>query len=691
MRTNTWIALVMSVVLVLALGAAQKDTQKDFRAEAQLQAAINKETVEGDLKGAIEQYKAIAVLPDAGRATVATALLRMGQCHEKLGAADTEEARKVYEQVVRDFGDQTDVVVVAQERLDNILRAASLAKKGEQDITIRKVPTPKGFTVTGAVSPDGKYLADIGENECDLRITEILTGRQRFLTTRGECSWSPRWSPDSTKLAVAHKPGLCVIALDGSAPRVLVDLSADDRRFEPLDWSPDGKYILILAWSASGKAPEVSLVTVADGSVRSLKTEVFRAMGLDYRFSPDGLYVVYSRPVTQDDLKRDVYLLSVDGTRETPLIQHAADDAFLEWLPDGRGILFASNRAGTDDLWSIQIDKGQPQGAPTLVRRSIGPITPMRLTKGGAFYYETPASFMDVYTVSLDPNTGNVTGPSKKEPLTYQGHNRWPDWSPDGRHLAYVSVRPTIVGPFFPGRARESLVCIYSADTGRVREYPGVRASSTRWSQDGRYLYVTASNVGGGGIHRINFESGEVMPFLLKANGGGVQVSADGQWVVYCRDRRIQRRNVRSGEEKELDGPDVYPVHLALSTDGGRLAWVLKSDEKTWVLKVMAFPDGTPREIQRLRDPYSRIGWSPDGRFIYYSDVPPAGGSNYHLWRVPADGGPAQELGFRAPSLEHLSVHPDGSRITFSTETLNPEPPQLWVMENFLPPAKVVK
>jgi hypothetical protein len=37
---------------------------------------------------------------------------------------------------------------------------------------------------------------------------------------------------------------------------------------------------------------------------------------------------------------------------------------------------------------------------------------------------------------------------------------------------------------------------------------------------------------------------------------------------------------------------------------------------------------------------------------------------------------------------EHLSIHPDGTRITFSTSTLNPEPAQLWVMENFLPPPK---
>jgi hypothetical protein len=61
------------------------------------------------------------------------------------------------------------------------------------------------------------------------------------------------------------------------------------------------------------------------------------------------------------------------------------------------------------------------------------------------------------------------------------------------------------------------------------------------------------------------------------------------------------------------------------------------------------------------------------------------------VWRIPEEGGTALDLGATNDYLEQLSVRPHGSRITFSTETLNPEPSQLWVMENFLPPLKNAK
>src|SRR5512137_2233309 len=110
--------ILLAGVLCAALSAGYLASQaKDNKAEVALQAAIRTETVDGDLRGAIEQYRKIAALPGAGRATVATALMRMGLCHEKLGAADIQEARKAYEQVVREYGDQAAVAAEARAKL----------------------------------------------------------------------------------------------------------------------------------------------------------------------------------------------------------------------------------------------------------------------------------------------------------------------------------------------------------------------------------------------------------------------------------------------------------------------------------------------------------------------------------------------------------------------------------------------
>jgi Tol biopolymer transport system component len=493
---------------------------------------------------------------------------------------------------------------------------------------------------------------------------------------------------------------LRVVALDGSAPRVLLPHGAATWA-EALDWSPDGKFILAGIVDRQEQTG-LGLVSVADGSVRNLRTSL-RYDPQDGRFSPDGLYVAYSRKTGTEGNSvrtRDVFLLAVDGSREIPVVQHPADDAFVDWLPDGRGILFGSDRDGTQDLWALAVEKGQAQGMPILVRRRVGPFTPLGLTRDGALYYRTPAPFMDVYTTSLDPKTGNVSGPPKKEPLSWEGSNRWPVWSPDGKRLAYVSARPTVVGPFQPGRAREFIVCVYSADTNLVREYRHEKVFTTpRWSPDRRHLYVAASNVDRRGIYSLDLDRGEYLPYVGAGENEPMryfQFSGDGTWMVWVASREnvsiVVRRDTRTGEEKELDRVSGLSINgMALSRDGGHLAWVLMADKTTKILKVMELPDGTPKEIQRLTETgggRTELAFSPDGQFIYYSDLPAAGGRDWHLWRIPSAGGTPQDVGLGVGSFEQLGVHPDGSRITFAAPTINPERSQVWVLENFLPATK---
>ena len=88
------------------------EAQNADRSEVMLEAAARKERVDGDLRGAIALYEKLA--RGTNRAVAAMALVRMGQCYEKLGDAD---ARKAYERAVREFGDQKEAVAQARARL----------------------------------------------------------------------------------------------------------------------------------------------------------------------------------------------------------------------------------------------------------------------------------------------------------------------------------------------------------------------------------------------------------------------------------------------------------------------------------------------------------------------------------------------------------------------------------------------
>src|SRR5437867_8070773 len=152
------------LLLGITIGAALLlAAQKGDRAETQLQAAINKEVVEGDLKGAIEQYKKIA--QGANRPAAAKALVHMGECYERLGDA---EARTAYERVIRDFADQKEVSAQARGRLALL---GGPARRGPASVSMRRVGTD--LDDEGAPSPDGRWLSYVTSNQ-DLGLYNLL-------------------------------------------------------------------------------------------------------------------------------------------------------------------------------------------------------------------------------------------------------------------------------------------------------------------------------------------------------------------------------------------------------------------------------------------------------------------------------------------------------------------------------------
>src|SRR5215475_4489233 len=158
---------IVSGLLASSLAIAQKDDQ----AEVLMQAAHQKQLVEGHLEEAIQLYKRIVQEHAGNHAVAAQALLEMGRCYEKLG---NTEARKVYERLLRDYGDQNDAASQARTRLAAL---AGNVASGSSGMLTRRVWTEPGEYIGGSLSPDGRYLSCVDMNTGDLAVRELATGK----------------------------------------------------------------------------------------------------------------------------------------------------------------------------------------------------------------------------------------------------------------------------------------------------------------------------------------------------------------------------------------------------------------------------------------------------------------------------------------------------------------------------------
>jgi len=214
-----WIAV--TVVLIALLSGVHGISQSDKQGEALLQAAKNTELVKGDLNAAIDQYKKILARPGVGRTVAAKALLEMGQCYEKLGQS---EARNAYEQLVRQYADQSEQVQTARARLAAL--AGTPSRTASADMAVRRLLSGAAVDASGEPSPDGRYLS-ISDASVYPAIWDIETGQKRRFTRKD--NWSTvvqilnsRWSPDGKNIA------FCLVAKDLSMEIWIVGMDGSD-------------------------------------------------------------------------------------------------------------------------------------------------------------------------------------------------------------------------------------------------------------------------------------------------------------------------------------------------------------------------------------------------------------------------------------------------------------------------------
>jgi Tol biopolymer transport system component len=577
--------------------------------------------------------------------------------------------------------------------------SAAAAEQAGRIVT-RQVWVSLGNESLYALTPDGRYLTFQDWESKGLAIRDLATGQKRQLTDTdprsGGYPMASLPSPDGKEVAYCwhnfpkdNSYDLRIVGLDGSKPRVLY-ANPDLSYVNPTDWSPDGKDILAV-FSREDKSNQMVLVSATDGSVRVLRT-FNRDLPGRARFSRDGRHIAYDLPQGEGSDDHDIFLLTMPEGRETPVVRHPANDVLFDWTPDGKRILFGSDRTGTMGAWWIQIADGKPKGTPELVKPDLGlHVWPMGFTQNGSYYYSVETQMSDVYIAELDLATGRLLAPPRPATQRFVGSNSGPDWSSDGRQLVYRSRRGWGWGA--------SAICLRDTESGEVHElaskFDQLRAA--RWCPDSRSLIAgTRLPSGGFGLVRIDVQTGEFerVGAVTRPWGWAGTCSPNGRAFYYHRWNKtaktpsIVSRDLVTGEEKVLHSvarPTTYCAGVALSRDGQQLAFAVREAENgSIVIKVMPAAGGEARDLlgdAQMPFPGS-VAWTPDGRGVLFVKQPKPDDSKTELWLIPVKGGEPRKLDLTAENMGELCVHPDGHHIAF---TAGQDKQEVWAMESFLP------
>jgi len=559
-------------------------------------------------------------------------------------------------------------------------------------MTLRRVQPELGDFAN--VSPDGNYLCNVDWDAGNLSIRELSTGRRWAVTDKKSWEDSKEYaldgaiSPDSRRVAYLwHDPAsessnLYVVGLDGTGRRLL----CRDKYVVPRDWSADGTKILGVFFE---EPKQMVWVDAQDGSIQKIR-DMGDAYPKKLDISPDGRSLAYDHPQAEDTAKRDVFLIDLRDNREIRVAEHPADDRLLGWTPDGKWILFASNRSDKWDAWLLGIRDGMPAGLPRLVKANIGDVGAVGFGSNGDYYFSIYDLRKNVYVARFDLDKGTLLSPTT--PLRPTGKSEMPVWSPDGQNLAYACR----------GDDGTSLINIWSLASGQEQEITLKLPPRLHfWAPDGKSLLLSGflEESWYNTVYTLDLQAEECSE-LLRHNDMSIPVAQwfpDGKRLLYHGRHGpvagteklgyLMIRDLDSGEEREITRGVFQGLRdrfWALSPDGRQLAVQFKGDGSS--IKIFSTETDEVREVLAgdLVDKVHQIIWAPDGKALMLRVVDLSVSRTSEIWRIAADGGKPEKLSeLDIPEyVTGMRIDPTGRHIALQAITNLHE---LWVMENFLP------
>jgi Tol biopolymer transport system component len=531
---------------------------------------------------------------------------------------------------------------------------------------------------------------DLDKENNDLWIIDVASskGRQMTVSKTREGANSPAWSPDGQSIAyVALRDGYF-----GLYRKTVSGEGTEDLLFKnsaPMtltDWSQDGRYLTYFSTDLTGGAL-FALPLEAQGERKPVEVLRDKSQLQGPRLSPDSRFMTYTSNVSG---KFEVYAIPFNPAAAAGAspsagpwqISDQGGTGMVFWRRDGKELYYlAADRA----IMAVEVGAGStPQfGKPRALFRpsseivsAIGPGNASVSRDGERFVLAVPRPQLRQLTMydrqgkvinrmgqpgfynqanlspdgtravymRNDPQSGNVDiwtmdlASGKATPITNDTEpQNAPIWSPDGKHVAYVSTKDGLAAIYrkpADGTGEPEMLFQYTPGAGMVL---------TDWSSDGKFLtfftgVIVLVPLEG---NQKALERKEIDWLREDYDAGQGRFSPDNRFIAFLSNEADVDRGevyVRPFDRNKPEAPAGPAVRVSQDGAIGMITWRQDGKELYFMTRnweVMAvdiettptFKAGTPRMLFSLPGPLpgNPMQWknvSQDGqRFIFAMPV----------------------------------------------------------------------
>ncbi len=396
-------------------------------------------------------------------------------------------------------------------------------------------------------------------------------------------------------------------------------------------------------------------------------------MSLDV--SPDGQTLVF-------DLLGDIYTLPMSGGSATPLTRGMAFDGQPRISPDGKRVVFVSDRDGGWNVWTISLDKKDT----------------VQVSRGKTNQYESPEWTPDgnyiVVTRNLKLHLFHKDGGGGQQ-LIREPQNLRTSGAAFGKDSRYIWYARRFGAWLYNTPLGDYGLAVYDRESGQSANRAQRWGSAFRptLSADGRWLVYGSRHIDQTGLRIRDLTSGDERWLVNNVQRDdqesrasldvypGMAFTPDSKALVASWNGKLWRVPVEGGSPVEIPfqanvvqsmGPRVqfdYSVpdsatfvikqirDAVPSPDGKRIAFVALDR-----LYTIDWPSGTPRRVTDANVGEYQPAWSPDGQWLAYTTWSTADGGA--LYKIRMDGrSKPQRLTSSSALFQQPEWSPNGQRI----------------------------